>query len=380
MKTFDVAVVGVGGMGSAACYHLSKAGLDVLGLEQFSIPNTRGSSHGSTRILRLGLHESSRYVPLVSRAAELWDDLGEQTGQKIFHRIGSLDVSLPEGPIFQGSLLACQHCGIEHEVLDAREIRRRHRAMAPAPGMMAVFQPGSGFVVPEAAISAHVNLAMAGGAEIRGHERMVGWENAGREYLIATEHGRYRARNLLIMGGAWIGKILQAACVPVEAERCVLGWFSTGKNAPAFSSHELPVWIVDSEETGHFYGFPAHGIPGFKLGRLREKPLPGVDPDMLRLEVDREDEADMRGFIRAMFPGADGPVLSMETCFFENTPDRTPIVDRIPGEESAWVIGGFSGHGFKYASAMGEVACALVQRTAPRCDLTPFRLSRFLEK
>ncbi|TAG09663.1 MAG: N-methyl-L-tryptophan oxidase [Verrucomicrobia bacterium] len=377
MRTFDVAVIGVGGMGSAACYHLSKAGLSVLGVDQFSIPNTRGSSHGSTRILRLGLHESTKYVPLVQRAAQLWDELGEQCGQTIFHRIGSLDVSLPDKAIFSGSLSACERCDIAHEVLDRAEIRKRHPALMPEPNMMAVFQPGSGFVAPEMAISAHVNLAIAAGAEIHGHERMLGWTSDAGGYLVTTTHGQYRTRHLIITAGAWIGKVLAAAAVPVQAERCVLGWFSTGPNSAIFSDKKLPVWIVDSEELGHFYGFPAHGIPGFKLGRLREIPSPAIDPDIPRREADREDEDDMRSFVREIFPGANGPVLSMETCFFENTPDRSPIIDRIPGEASAWVVGGFSGHGFKYSSAVGEIARDLILRGECNFDLTPFRLSRF---
>ncbi len=377
MKIYDVAVIGVGGMGSAACYHLAKAGKSVVGIDQFSIPNTRGSSHGSTRILRLGLHESAKYVPMVLRAAQLWDDLGAECGQSIFHRSGSLDVSLPEKPIFSGSLNACLRCDIAHEVLDGAELHRRHPALHPEPGMMAVYQPGSGFVIPEMAISAHVNLAIAAGAEIHGHERMHEWEKHEGSYRITTTHGQYRALHLVITAGAWIGKVLHAAAVPVAAERCVLGWFSTGPNSAHFAEEKLPVWIVDSEELGHFYGFPAHGIPGFKLGRLREVPSPAVDPDLPRREVDRADEEDMRSFVREIFPGANGPVLSMESCFFENTPDRSPIIDRIPGEDSAWVVGGFSGHGFKYSSAVGEVVRDLIVRGESAFDLAPFRLSRF---
>jgi sarcosine oxidase len=379
MKSFDVAVLGVGGMGSAACYRLAEAGLRVLGIDRFSIPNTRGSSHGATRILRLGLHESAKYVPLVLRAVELWDELGARSGQQIFHRVGSLDISLPDAAIFEGSLRSCRACDIEHEVLDDDEIHARHPAIRPAPGMQGVFQPGSGFVVPEAAISAHVNLALGAGAEIHGHERVLGWEKRSGAYVVQTDHGRYEAGQLLITAGAWIGNLLAAQGMPVAAERCVLGWFAPARNFSSFSEDRLPVWIVDSERTGHFYGFPVHGVPGFKLGRLREIPSPAVDPDLPRREPDREDEADFRDFIREIFPDADGPVLSMETCFFENTPDRSPIIDRLPGEDGIWVIGGFSGHGFKYASAIGEVACDLVRKGESSFDLTPFRAGRFAQ-
>lgn len=373
MNTYDVAVIGVGGMGSAACLRLARAGRRVLGIEQFSIPNTRGSSHGATRILRLGLHESAKYVPLVFRAVDLWDEIGEEVGETLFHRVGSLDVALPESPVFQGSLRACESCDIAHEVLGAADLRRRFPALNPLDAMRAVYQPGSGFVLPEAAITAQVNLAMAAGAEIHGHEHVLGWERAGAGFVLRTDRGSYEAGQILVTAGAWIGRLLPE--MPVTAERTVLGWFAPLRNGGNFSPERLPVWIVDSEETGHFYGFPIHGVPGFKLGRLREQPSAAVDPDEPRRPADGSDEEDMRGFVQRIFPDANGPVLAMETCFFENTPDRSPIIDQV--EEGVWVIGGFSGHGFKYASVMGEIARDLLTCGESGFQLWPFRANRF---
>ncbi|HEY5892042.1 MAG TPA: N-methyl-L-tryptophan oxidase [Chthoniobacterales bacterium] len=377
MGVYDLAVIGVGGMGSAIVAHAARHGLKVLGIDRFSIPNIRGSSHGATRIVRLGLHESEKYVPLVLRAVKLWEETGARVGQKLFHRIGSLDVSLPESRIFQGSLRACRACDIEHEVLDAMELRKRFPAIQPLPEMQAVFQPGSGFVLPEAAITAHVNLALDAGAEIHGHEQVLGWEHRGNSYVIRTDYSTYETRQIVFSTGAWIGKILADHRIPVEAERTVLGWFAPKANGAHFQPDRLSVWIVDQPGIGHFYGFPIHGLPGFKLGRLRDEPSPAVDPDLLGREPDRKDESDMRQFIRQVFPDADGPVLSMETCFFENTPDRAPIIDRLPGLDGAWIVGGFSGHGFKYASAIGELMSDLLTTGETRFDLTPFQLSRF---
>jgi sarcosine oxidase len=240
--------------------------------------------------------------------------------------------------------------------------------------MLGVFQPGSGFVVPEAAITAQVNLALAAGAEIHGHERVLGWSGREGAFVLETDRDRYEVAQIVVTTGAWLGKLLP---MPVAAERCVLGWFAPKRNAAAFAEGRLPVWIVDSATTGHFYGFPIHGIPGFKLGRLRETPSPAVDPDLPRRAPDAEDEADIRQFLREIFPDADGPVLSMETCFFENTPDRAPIIDRVPGQDGVWAIGGFSGHGFKYASAVGEIARDLVTTGECAFVLNPFRADRF---
>ncbi|MGC3992093.1 MAG: N-methyl-L-tryptophan oxidase [Chthoniobacteraceae bacterium] len=300
-----------------------------------------------------------------------------KVGTPIFHRIGSLDVSLPGSHIFQGSKRACAKFDLPHEVLDAAETTRRFPALTPTPEMMSVYQPGSGFVLPELAVSSHVNLALAHGAEIHGHERLLYWEPRGSSYIVRTNRNTYEAKQIVFSAGAWIGKLLAQFGVPVVPERTVLGWFAPKAQLANFQPAKLPVWIVDLPETGHFYGFPVHGIPGFKLGRLREIPSPAIDPDLPRHEANEEDEADMRSFISRAFPDANGPVLSMETCFFENTPDRAPIMDRLPGEQGAWVAGGFSGHGFKFCSAVGEAMTDLVTKGSSAFDLRPFALSRF---
>jgi len=377
VETYDLVVIGVGGMGSAIVAHAAERKLRVLGLEQFSIPNTRGSSHGATRILRLGLHEGPTYVPLVLRAVELWRELGEKIGTPLFHPCGGIDVARPTSPIFKGSKAACEKFDIAHEILDAAETTRRFPAFRPARDMLTVYQPGSGFVLPELAISSHVNLALERGAEVHGHERVLDWEPRAGMHRIRTDRATYEARQVIFSAGAWMGKFLAKEKVPVVPERCVLGWFAPRANLTEFQADRLPIWIIDAPETGHFYGFPIHGVPGFKLGRLREVPSPAVDPDALRREPNAEDEADMRSFIKEIFPDADGPVLSMETCFFENSPDRTPIIDRLPGVAGAWIVGGFSGHGFKFCSAVGELMADLITTGSTRFDLSPFRFSRF---
>jgi sarcosine oxidase len=377
MQTYDLAVIGIGGMGSAIVAHAAARKLKVIGVEQFSIPNTRGSSHGATRILRLGLHEGPTYVPLVLRAVELWRELEEKIGEPIFHKCGGLDVAVPDSPIFKGSKAACEKFGVPHEILDAKEVHRRFPALQPTNDMLAVFQPGSGFVLPELAVTTHVNLALDVGAEIHGHERLLGWKSNGGAYVIRTNRAAYEARQIVFSAGAWIGKLLAEQGIPILPERTVLGWFSPKANLHLFQPHRLPIWIVDAPDIGHFYGFPIFGIPGFKLGRLREIPSPAVDPDLPRREPDAEDEADLRSFVKEIFPDADGPVLSMETCFFENSPDRAPIIDKVPGESGAWICGGFSGHGFKFCSAVGELMTDLITTGVSRFDLSPFRLSRF---
>ncbi len=375
MKTFDVAVLGVGGIGSAACYHLARAGLRVVGIEQFSIPHSRGSSHGVTRILREGLHENETYVPLVRRALELWHELEKISGAQLFYRTGSLDIGLPDSSIVTGSLNSCRLWNIPHEVFNASELRRRYPVLRPYDEMVAIFQPNSGFVLAEGSITAQVNGACDHGAEVHGHEKMICWDANGSGYTIQTTHERYEVGQVVFTTGAWASKLV-AHGIRVRPERVVLGWFQPKKNAALFGVGSLPVWIIDSPVGGHFYGLPIFGIPGFKLGRL-SRDLGEVDPDVPLAEPDSRDEQDLRQFLEKHFPDAGGPLLSLQTALFEHSPDRHFIIDQLPDFPGAWVIAGLSGHGFKYASALGELAKDLVMQRKSGYDLSPFRLGRF---
>jgi sarcosine oxidase len=377
MKTFDVAVLGVGGIGSAACYHLAKAGLRVVGIEQFSIPHSRGSSHGITRILREGLHENETYVPLVRRALELWREVEKISGTQLFYRTGSLDIGLPESSIVVGSLNSCRRWNIPHEMFGAADLQRRYPVLRPYDEMVAVFQPNSGFVLAEGSITAHVNAACDHGAEIHGHEKMIQWEGNGTSYTIQTTRDCYQVGQIVLTVGAWASKLAKHG-VRVRPERAVLGWFQPKENAAGFAVGSLPVWIIDSLDGGHFYGLPIFGVPGFKLGRLSRN-LDEVDPDLPLLEPDSRDEQDLRQFLEKHFPDANGSLLSMQTAFFEHSPDRHFIIDKLTDFPGAWVIAGLSGHGFKYASALGELAKDLVVHGKSAYDLSPFRLRRFAE-
>jgi sarcosine oxidase len=375
MRTFDVAVLGVGGIGSAACYHVARTGLRVVGIEQFSIPHSRGSSHGVTRILREGLHENETYVPLVRRALELWRELEKASGTQLFYQTGSLDIGLPESSIVVGSLNSCQRWSILHETFAASELRRRYPVLRIYDEMVAVFQPKSGFVLAEGSITAHVNGACDHGAEIHGHEKMIDWEANRAGYTIQTTHDRYEVGQIVFTVGAWASKVTGLS-VQVRPERAVLGWFQPKENAAQFGVGSLPVWIIDSPDGGHFYGLPVFGIPGFKLGRLSRN-LDEVDPDLPLLEPDSRDEQDLRQFLEKHFPDANGSLLSMQTAFFEHSPDRHFIIGELPDFPGAWVIAGLSGHGFKYASALGELAKDLLVQRKSGYDLSPFRLDRF---
>src|SRR5919202_397280 len=221
-RRLDAIVVGVGGMGSAAADHLARRGRRVLGLERFDVPNEMGSSHGYTRIIRLAYYEHSSYVPLLRRAYELWRELEASSGERLLHVTGSIDAG-PEGSfVFAGSLQSCLDHHLEHEVVDARELRRRYPAYRLPPETLALIQPEGGFLLPERCIVAHVERAQARGAEVRARERVLDWQpTAAGGVRVRSDRSVYEAEQLVLTTGAWAGSLAGLGADLVVAERQV---------------------------------------------------------------------------------------------------------------------------------------------------------------
>lgn len=364
---YDVIVIGVGGMGSAALYELAKRGQRVLGLERYDIPHTMGSSHGLTRIIRLAYMEDPAYVPLLRRAYELWHETEARAGEQLLVITGGVDASMPEDGVFKGSLLACQTFHLPHEVYTAAELARRFPAFQLPQGMMANYQPDAGFLLSERCIVAHANLAMADGAVIHGREPVLDWAPTGDGVAVRTDRGAYTADKLVITAGAWANRLL----APLRAglavpERQVLAWLQP-KQPALFRTGHLPVWIIQGSE-GVYYGFPVWGIPGFKFGRMHHREEI-IDPDRMDRECHPEDEAVLRSFAERYFPEAAGPTLSLKACIFTNTPDEHFIVDRHPDYPQVVFGAGYSGHGFKFAGVMGEILAEMAVEGATRHEI-----------
>jgi sarcosine oxidase len=370
-ERFDAIVVGVGGFGSAALLHLARRGLRVLGIERFGVPNEQGSSHGITRIIRLAYYEDPSYVPLLRRAYELWRELEAEAGEQLLHITGSVDAGPPDSFVFEGSLRSCVEHGLEHEVIDGTEVNRRFPGYRLPAESMAVFQPEGGFLLPERCIVAHVDAARSMGAELRTNERVLEWEASNGGIRVRTDRAAYEAERLVLAAGAWEG---QLTGLPVVAERQVLAWLHTVK-AELFAPERFPVFNLIVEE-GRYYGFPVFGIPGFKFGRYHHFEEEG-DPDELDREPSARDEQVLREFAERYFPEGAGPTSSLKTCLFENTPDEHFLLGLHPEHENVVVAGGGSGHGFKFASVIGEVVGQLAAGETPPLDIGLLSPGRF---
>jgi sarcosine oxidase len=370
-RRYDAIVVGVGGMGSAALYHLARRGQRVLGLERFDVPNDRGSSHGVTRIIRLAYYEHVAYVPLLRRAYELWRELEATAEEQLLHVTGSIDAGPPDRLVFAGSLRSCEEHDLPHEVLDAHEVERRFPAYRLDADARAVLQPDGGFLLPERCIVAHVEAAQARGAEVRARERVLGWEPLAEGARVRTDRGEYEAERLVLTAGAWMSEL---AGLPVVAERQVLAWLRP-RRAELFAPGRFPVFNVQLDEEDRYYGFPVFGIPGFKFGRYHHLREHGP-ADELDREPRADDEQLLRAFAERCFPDGAGPPLTLKTCLFENSPDEHFILDCLPDAPQVVVGGGFSGHGFKFCSVVGEILADLATDGDTRHEIAFLRLGR----
>lgn len=372
---YDVIVAGVGAMGSAACWHLAQRGLRVLGLERFDLGHAMGSSHGLTRIIRLAYFEGSHYVPIVRRAHQLWAETGEAAGMKLLHVTGSLDLA-PEGagPV-EASLQSCLDHGLAHEVLGRDEIARRFPAFHLPAGHVGLWQADGGFVASEKAIYAHVGLAQSKGAEIRTGEPMLDWRPTAHGGVeVRTERGTYTAGRLVITSGGWIADAVPELAKRVTTVRQAIGWFTT-KRPELFREGAFPVFILSVEEAT-FYGFPLYEHPGFKLGgpHFGREPMDPRDPDRT---PSPQQIALIRDCLSRYLPDAAGEPLTVKGCVYSVSPDEDFIIDSVPGVPQAVFASACSGHGFKFASAIGEILADLSSSGRCAFDLTPFSLSRF---
>jgi sarcosine oxidase len=375
-NVFDIIVIGVGAMGAATCFQLASRGLRVLGIEQFDIPHDRGSSHGESRMIRSAYYEEPRYVPLLKRAYALWDELEAHSGEKILYRAGGLYMGPRQGMLVKGAALSAVAHGLAHEVLTIDEQRKRWPQFVVPEGWGAIYETEAGFLLPKKIIENYAQLARARGAEIHTREVVRAWRASDRECVVTTDRGEYRAAKLIFTGGAWTAKLVADLGVKLQVTRQVLGWVAP--HAPElFKLGALPAWAIDSLDGGVYYGFPT--LPtsrGFKLAHHHPSDQP-FDPDNPSRTPRAEDEADFRPCLQQYIPQADGPVVQMRICMYTNSPDHNFIIDHHPAHENVRIACGFSGHGFKFASVMGEILADLAVTGSARPPIEFLSLNRF---
>lgn len=378
MAAYDVAVIGLGVMGSAALSALARRGRRVIGIDRFGLGHDRGSSHGRTRIIRLGYFEHPSYVPLLRAAYPLWRDLEARSGEALLTVTGIVEIGPPNGELVEGTLRASKLHNLPHEVLNSRSLTALFPAFRVPEQMVGVFQPNGGFVRAEPTIEALVAEARAVGAEVRFKERVIDIAPDGDGARVRTERETFAADRVIVVAGPWVKALMRDLPLPVKAVRQVLGWFEPVDAATTalFSTDRFPVFLLESD-FGLFYGFPADGSNGVKVAR-HDQDGAAVDPDSYDRGVAAADEAIIRAALKAHLPGADGKLLAATTCLYTMAPDGDFIIDRLLGHPQIVVASPCSGHGFKFAPLIGEILADLATDGRTVHDISRFSVSRFL--
>lgn len=371
---FDVVVIGLGAMGAAACHHLAARGHRVLGLEQHRLAHDRGSSHGETRLIRKAYFENPSYVPLLSRAFDLWDELEAECGETLFERNGLVTFGRPgESKVFEGTLASGRLYEIPVERLNRDEALRRWPIYRPPEGFAAAYEPGAGFLYAEKCVLAHAKQARERGAVLKENEPVLDFCVESGRARVRTTQALYSAARLIVAGGGWSARLLSGLGLPLELRKMTLGWFPAGQEHAAAKGTPGFVFDLDAD---FYYGFPQIDGESVKTaGHRRFEPL--AQPEDKDAPPAPERTEALRRFVRDCLPCASDRLLRWSNCIYTMTPDEDFVIDRHPETPQLIFAAGFSGHGFKFASVVGEILADLAIDGATAHPIGFLSASRF---
>lgn len=371
--SFDTILIGGGAMGSAAAWQLAARGQRVLVLDRFRPPHAQGSTHGETRVIREAYFEHPAYVPLVQRAYDLWRELERQTGSSLLRITGGLMIGPPEGVVFKGSRTSAEQHGLPHEILEAGELERRFPALRIREQFQAVLEPRAGILLVEACVAACLETAAHHGACLRFEEPVISWRATNSRVEVVTDQAVYSADQLVLAAGAWLSQLLPQLAANLRVERQVLHWFQSTRTPELHTPDRLPVHVVEYEAGRFFYALPDVGT-GVKAALHHQGAT--VSPDTVGREVTKDEQADMGRRAGGYLPGLAAMPHQSVTCLYTNMPDEHFLIDRHPEHAQVLIVSPCSGHGFKFASAIGEVVADLVIAGNSPFDLSLFKLDR----
>ena len=373
---YDVAIIGGGTMGIATAYYLAKRNQKVLVIDQYSIPNLFGSHHGETRILRLGYGNGGTYVPLVKESLDLWKELEKETGKTLFNQTGAISVGYPASDFVKETIDSSIKYNLAYEELDAKGLMERWPGISVPEDYVACYDPHSGFLYSEECVLTYKEECEKLGVTILENQRVEDIQVSDVEVKVITAaNDTLIARKAVVTAGAWIPKLLPELQLEIKPLRKTFGWFETSEED--LYGSQFPCFVFDTHNVGHYYGFPDYNGQGLKVGRmdLGEE----VDPDELNRDFfsTPKEEEDLRSFLSRFLPQANGRLNDGKVCLFSMTPDEDFIIDFHPEHSNLIFAGGFSGHGFKFASAIGKTLSELAIEGKSAQDISFLRLNRF---
>ena len=374
-ESYDVIVAGLGAMGSATAYHLAKKNKRVLGLDRFAPGHTFGSSHGRSRIIRESYFEDPLFVPFVQRSYDLWEELERESGRALLRVTGGLMIGSRDGTLVSGAFESAVSHRIPHEVLSAREIHARFPAFHVADDHVAVWDARAGYLDADSCNSVHRALAEQSGAQFRFDEQVLSWAPDGAGVRVTTSRTSYLASQLVLNLGPWMTTALTALELPLTVERQVLAWF-VPQDSRLYEPERCPVFLWEYNGGQLAYGFPL--LDGAVKAAVFHSGDRVENPDIVRRDITSAEIDAVREALHHVLPdAAQGALHHSQTCLFTNTPDARFVIDWHPGHPNVLISSPCSGHGFKFASAIGELQANLLVGREPGFDLGPFALARF---
>ena len=377
-QPYDVIVAGLGAMGSASLYALARPGAPkrrVLGIDRFSPPHGLGSSHGRTRIIREAYFEHPFYVPIVRRAFDLWRELERAVGRTLYTKTRGITIGPEDGALVRGARTSAETFLVPHRVHSAAGVTRLFPGLQPLDDMVGVLEERAGVLFPEQCIAAMLDRATRAGAVVQRDEAVTAWEATDDGVVVRTTRAEYRAAQLVMAGGAWMPALVPDLAPILRVVRQPIHWFTPASRPDDFSAARCPVTLWEFAPNRVFYTLPDFG-DGVKAAVHYEGQA--VDPDQVERGTTREEDAQVTDLLRRFMPRAKGHLRESQVCLYTNTPDLHFVIDVHPAHPNRVVlVSACSGHGFKFASAVGEIVADLLAGAKLRYDLSMFRLQRF---
>ncbi len=352
-------------MGSSTCYYLAKQGYQVLGLEQFDIPHDQGSHSGQSRIIRKAYFEHPDYVPLLERAYQNWKELEGITKSQVYFRTSLLYAGKPDDVLIKGVRESAIKYSLNVEALSAEGTRKRFPAFQIPESYEVLFEPDAGFLTPERAVLLYVDQAIRLGATIHTKEKVLGWKKEGDVIEVQTNKGIYHCAKLVITAGPWAGQLIPSFERKLTVTRQVIAWVNA-KQPETYALGRFPCWLIDDDtKPGIYYGFPQLPVAKFgaPIGLKIAFHHPGdvSNPDQVNRIISPKDENDLVSAMHRFLPNAYASTHVLKTCLYTNTSDEHFVLDFLPGyDQQVAMAAGFSGHGFKFVSVVGEIMADLV--------------------
>lgn len=377
MQNYDVVVIGAGSMGMAAGYFLAKNGKKTLLLDSFNPPHDHGSHHGETRIIRYAYGEGEQYVPFALRARDLWQDLAQKTNKELFLQTGVINVGDRDDRFIQNVITSAGKFDLPLEVLSSGDIHKKWEGIYLPENFIGCYEPTSGILKVELCMEAYRELAVKEGAEIRTNSKVIQIDTqSDHQLIITTENGESFTSNSAVLSvGAWAGELLKQLDLnlPLTPIRKTFAWYDVDEGL--YSRSKFPAFAFKLSDS-IFYGFPSIDGAGLKVGRHDGGEMINPDEDKLPFGEVLGDEEDLTSFLDRFMPH-EHTLKFGKTCMYTMTPDEDFIIDTHPNFKNIAIAAGFSGHGFKFASAVGEALSNLIIKGKTDLDITPFAINRF---